>query len=230
MDRVGIGSTHHDSSYTPMTNATKHTRLLPSSERIVAARLRAGETASRLAAEYSTSLQTIQEISAVAGITPANAAQEPTQVTDTDVPQAIIDAQPAPTAKPGACIVFAASKAAAPARAAKPAPGAPTPTPTPVAGASVAVQDAPHEAYLDQRRKRTMIRISHVAKRFNVSRSAVYAWMAKDPDFPAALHIGSSVFFVAEDIEAYIDRLEKQAVTRGAERAARIAAKQGATA
>lgn len=82
------------------------------------------------------------------------------------------------------------------------------------------------QASQEPKRERRLIRIADVAARFGVTRSAIYGYAAKDAAWPEPIKVAGSVFYVESDIEDYLDHLERQAATRAAARAERIAARK----
>jgi predicted DNA-binding transcriptional regulator AlpA len=72
-------------------------------------------------------------------------------------------------------------------------------------------------------RERTLIRINDVASMLGVKAATVRDYLDRIPEFPEPLRIGASLFWIEQDIIAYIDGLERAAAERSAERRARAA-------
>ena len=72
-------------------------------------------------------------------------------------------------------------------------------------------------------RERKLIRIGDVAVLLGVKAATVRDYLERIPEFPEPLRIGASLFWIEQDIIAYIDGLERAAAARAAERRARAA-------
>jgi predicted DNA-binding transcriptional regulator AlpA len=72
-------------------------------------------------------------------------------------------------------------------------------------------------------RERTLIRINDVASMLGVKPATVRDYLERIPEFPEPLRIGASLFWIKQDMEEYIDSLEREAAERSAERRAMAA-------
>jgi predicted DNA-binding transcriptional regulator AlpA len=86
-------------------------------------------------------------------------------------------------------------------------------------------QTKTYESRVDSpRRDRTLIRIGDVADIVGVKPTTVREYLIRIPAFPEPLRIGSSLFWIKQDVVSYLDSLEQAAADRLAERKARAAA------